>query len=434
MPGGRCQKASRALGGARQGVARRDRRMAEGRWCLARSGREIYGGACESQRRAASGKPANREWRTGNGGAVGTTRRRAWPTMRHPVGFELRAGTRPAPTPCLQQCVTERPRMFPARCRGGPCGRPWCDSAFVVPSGAPHRQGGAVPGPRCGIPSDSNCGQAQGLPLHRVCSSASPKGHGCFLRDVGAALVAARGGIGQGVRRTPTLWCSNGGSPLANSRLGGVARAAGRVPWTPTLCGERRMLDVVPHVQRGAVPGPRCGIPSDSKHGQAQGLPLHFLGDGVRSLDTHYVVAAHATTGEWRMGVPPARCVDREARWCGGVLAAVLVATLGCRLEAWATQHREARVAGVSGFGFRSAAQIKRGAASVSYDPAVAARSAEARSVGHAHACAASAESLPCNSSTVISRGVNSRMRCPVTPRPQLTYRVEPPSRNSPRS
>ncbi len=225
---------------------------------------------------------ANGEWGTGR-----TTWCRVWPAMRHPVGFAARAGTRPAPTPCLQQCVTKRPRMFPARCRGGPCCRP----------------------------------------------------------------------------RSP---------------------------------------------QRG-----------------------------VRSLDTHLVVAARATPGEWRIadgGVPPARCVGREARWCGGVLAAVLVATLGCRFEAWAMQHGEARVAGVSGFGFRSAAQIKRGAASVSHDPAVAARSAEARSVGHAHACAASVQSLPCNSSTVISRGVNSRMRCPVTPRPQLTYRVEPPSRNSPRS
>ncbi len=106
----------------------------------------------------------------------------------------------------LQQPVTQRSRMFPARCRGGPCGRPWCDLAGAVRSETPHPQGRPMPGRRCGIPSDSKHGQAQGLPLHRVCSSPSPKGHGCFLRDVGAALVAARGVGGTAFRSRTWSW------------------------------------------------------------------------------------------------------------------------------------------------------------------------------------------------------------------------------------
>lgn len=129
---------------------------------------------------------------------------------------------------------------------------------------------------------------------------------------------------------------------------------------------------------------------------------------------------------------------DRAAGQRGSIplalLAGFLFSRAAARIETRALEDGKARIAWVGGIGFRAAAEVEDRAAGAAHEPAVAAGAAQPSRFHHTSAGTPPAALPPRNSMTVISRGVKSRIRWPVTPRPQFTYRLAPPSRNSPRS
>ncbi len=137
-----------------------------------------------------------------NGRGARTTWYDVPPPMRHPVGFGTRAGTRPAPTfpRSLLRHRTKRgrhpvprPRLrgdmhagTSRKCRGGPCGRPWCDLAGVVRSCAPWCRQGSW---------RARCSARRPIcAFHRIRNAGRPKACPCVANRCVGQKHARRGG------------------------------------------------------------------------------------------------------------------------------------------------------------------------------------------------------------------------------------------------